>query len=350
MKYFLVNNNYHVYDVQHHISADDEYKIIAIPHTLTTDTIKDIGVDYYWFESPFLDEPSSYLNPIVINKCKSLIKKKLELHRNDELFIYTEEEWLNHYIVHLFNKKGCIIHILEDAAIVNATKFALKTEKLMLLKIIQLFLIKLLWGFKNSSYFVVDGRATPRLADSLFSTFRCYLSIKHSRKITTKVIPREEAVITDLNEKTILFLNEDIYNFYTDFPIYLEELFLMLNSFSNNFETVYFKFHPRETDIVRKKITEKTYHIKNLIILTDNRPVELLYSSIKPKFVASYSSAGLINAYFKGLIPIFVFHLCNSLKRSKSNNHISRILENCNYNFPVSFETIDPLYSTGKLC
>lgn len=350
MKYFIVNNNFHIFDVENHISGSEDICLIVIPHTINLDVVKKYGYKYKVIESPFT-KGYDYLKVSCIVKIKKEIRAKFHITKRDILYIHAEEEWLCHYFAKLFHRIKSDIYLLEDGGISNYVKFTIRDDNTSTVKSkLKAMIISSMWGFKGSYLLSIKGISYPMINDSIFKAFICYFNIRIERNIPVQVIVKKLERITGLNNDIALFLNEGgIYSVFTDFHSYICELEWILSNISRKYRLIIFKFHPRETVENRNRIRIVLAKIKNLRIIEENIPVEQLYQEIKPGYVLSYYSVGLINAYFRGIVPVYLYIICKSLNSHPFSNTITRILKSINYQFINSIEDINQNYNCGIL-
>lgn len=350
MIYFLVNNNYHRIDFEEHLNQlreIDEVALIQIPHTL--DLIK-------WNEryKIYTILPLGYKNYFNIKKVIKKIKEiegKIIPNEGDILFIFTEYEIINHIIVNYFKSRRAKVYLLEEGLATYLESCYEPNEKISFkMKFFYLYLRYIL-KFKYIKILRTKTMSPFTIADRQIDKILTYLNIKTYRKIEQVLVKKEIKEIPCLDEKKIIFLNEDIYNFFTDYNTYINDLVMILEILSMKFEKVVFKFHPREYNNpqIIKLITEKIKQIENVIILDEQEPIEILANKIKAKYVASYMSLALINLYYMGMEPIYIYTLLESIKNERDFQATTIFLQDLNYNFINDFEVINSNYRSN-LC
>ena len=349
MKYFVVNNNYHILDIHNHINNNEDTMLIVIPHFIDEKILIDYDYEYQKIESPF--KSLSFMSPVVIYKKKVEIKTILNnINETDTLYIYAEEEWLVHYIVKLFLKKSKNVILLEDGGLPNYLKFsALDDHSITFRSAIKILIIKIFWFFWFSKSITIGKITYPRIKDQYFKSFNCYFDVKIQRNIPVKVIKKKDTKIELLNNNNIIFLNEYIYKIFCNWNEYTIELKKLITIISNSYETVYFKFHPRERAKERELIKKTLAKVSNIVFINDDSPVETIYKNYKAGYIASYHSAALMDAYFKGIIPVYLYHLCESIKMHPVSLSITEVLNSIGYEFPKSLNNIKPGYYCGNL-
>ena len=114
---------------------------------------------------------------------------------------------------------------------------------------------------------------------------------------------------------------------------------------SENFEKIYFKFHPDEINSgIELKISAALSNYKNIEFVAIEEIIEQVIGSYKARFMISYFSSSLKNLFFYGLEPIFISHLIFFLKDIRVIVQYNTYLKTLNYNFVSSFKDINPRY------
>ncbi|MDQ5929211.1 MAG: hypothetical protein QG594_989, partial [Bacteroidota bacterium] len=117
MIYFLINNNYHLYDVKLHLNnlANFKVSLLQVPHTLDeiTNDIAALFVEVFTFQR-LIESKLNYVNIFRLSKLYKNIKNSLHIGSNDVLFVYTEYELLNHYLIACFKNAGAKVYIIDE--------------------------------------------------------------------------------------------------------------------------------------------------------------------------------------------------------------------------------------------
>ena len=157
MIYFLVNNNFHLYDVKLHISnfkKQQDFSLIQIPHTLNPQKEDANFKKIFTYQTPF--QGKKKINFLYIHRLHNKIKSDLQnISEKDFLFFYTEYECLNHYIVKLFKEKGAKTFLIDQgiATYILLNCNSTSVYKLPLRLRIKLFALRKLFGYNNSNLF-----------------------------------------------------------------------------------------------------------------------------------------------------------------------------------------------------
>ena len=350
MIYFLVNNNYHLIDVYEHCNNLKDYKkcLIQIPHTLDTIDNNKNFVDIFTYKTPF-EGVKNFFNIFNIKKIERQIKKKLIINKDDILFVYTEFEILNQYIISLFKKAGARIYILNEGFATYLT-YGVKSESNLPIKYkMKLFYTKYIIGYNFVKYLYYNNLVFPQIADKYIDGVLLYLNVNILRNISKTVITKNTRKLV-LNEKKAIFLNEMMYKYYCSNEEYKDILDDILFRISTSFEEVYFKFHPRETEENRKWQIEIINKFDNIQIIKENLPFENLLYKYNSKYIYSYFSAALFNVNAMGAIPVYIAHLYENISQNDIVQQINTILENSGYKFiNKTFDNIEYVGFKSKL-
>ena len=361
MVYFLINNNYHWFDVNqliHQVYYKHNISLIQVPNSLEA-IISDQRIDNIfifeklpYFKSFFQRWPKQLLSYIV--KCfKSFrsISKKLDFSKNDVLFVFTEEEILNLFIINQAKKKGVRIYLLEDG-FASATIYNMKSDPLSKRAKLTMWLFRVVFGLKGFYPFNVDGYYSIRLSKTYYSGICFYLPTKISIDLPVFQIKKQlpNQFSSNRNQSNILFLTAPIYLFYTDFETYLTSLDEIFEELTRNFEIVYVKFH--HGDIKTKKsipIETRLKKYKNVTFIRNNRIIEELIDEYNTAYAISFFSSALKNLLFYGVEPVYIFHLVEYLKNFKRHDIMVQYLNYLGYKFPKSIREIKPGYYSGLM-
>tara|TARA_R110000850_G_scaffold161802_1_gene286416 strand:- start:11496 stop:12530 length:1035 start_codon:yes stop_codon:yes gene_type:complete len=311
VKYFLINNNFHLRDVLERVEHFKlvDVTLICVPHTLELEEVEKLKFDYYIFNSP-LTERLGWLRISKFLKSISNVKKSLCLNSLDELYIYTEYELLNHFIVNQFVSVKAKVNLIEENGLASyaLNKVACNNNlNYLAVRHPKTFLAQLFYSGIFTKCYVSGREIFPILPDHTYSKVIYYSDVSCQRKF--KPIVEKWKLLSSPNRKNdlmpidsrrlaVLFLSQDVYNFYMTVEEYLLYLTTVDNDILSNYEQVYFKFHPREvgTEIeakVRGLFPSFTY-------IESNSPVETLVDTMKPELVVSFFSSALINLYRSG--------------------------------------------------
>lgn len=347
MLYLLVNNNYHLYDFDtwKNEFKDQEIFLIQVPHHLNT-----IYYDHEFYNcvsfKPFFTGIISLLSYSKIKKLHAEIDKVIFPTSEDILLVYTEYEVLNQYIIQKFKGVNAKIWLLEDGLATMAL-FNGIFKRIKWKHHIMKWIFRYIYGYKYLEILYDGKNIFPIMTGKIFEGVCVSLGISIKRKLKLYQYRRQYELIEGLNGRCAIFLNEDIYKFYCKFDEYLKFLLMTLNAISHNFDIVYFKFHPRESNNYRSLISGEINRFSNIIIIEENQIIERVINNYRPKYAISFLSGSIINLLFRGLQPIYVYHLFPILERNQVLRGLTLYLESINYRYVSSLNEIDSSYSSG---
>lgn len=334
MIYFLINNNYHFVDVNKHLDnlKDFDKSLIQIPHTLELVKEDKNFKNIYTFYSPFLGV-KNFFNYFKIKQTHNCIKNKLRINKNDMLFVYSEYEYLNQYIINFFKRNNARVYILDENSLSTYLIHQVCSDKTLPLKKRIMYLwIKYIIKYNYTKYIFYNNIVFPQVKDEFIDGILLYNDVKIKRNITKYLIKKDFNKLI-LDDNKALFLNEKMYDYYCTKLEHLRILDDILNNLSQNFDIVYFKFHPRENELDKEwqyKVIEK---YKNIKIIKDNSPIENIIGEYSARYIFSFFAVALLNLKDLGAIPIYLFHLYDEIMKNNAfKEHYSTLLT-LNYQF-----------------
>jgi hypothetical protein len=121
-----------------------------------------------------------------------------------------------------------------------------------------------------------------------------------------------------------------------------------MTALTRGFETVHFKFHPSEPKDWKARIRELlTLEFPAVDIIDRAGIVEEMIQIYRPGVLASYFSTALSNIEYKGVEPLYLYHLLDDLKEQSVSMAISSILRMRGYHFVGSDDEIRSGYRSG---
>jgi hypothetical protein len=353
MIYILINNDYQFYDLNNWINdfKDDEITLIQIPHKLnplnnnTDHRFSNVFCFKSYFNNLFF-----LFNFFKINKIHNEIIKRISPQKSDILFIYTEYEILNQFIINIFYKAKAKIYLIEDG-LATMTMFNIVNPKADIRSIMKAALIKSIFWNKYKYLRIINcPDQTPIMSDFIFNGV--FVKFGKSIKRNIKLINYKPNSTTSLNEKNFnqnaaIFLNNDLYTFFCTYNEYIKYLHNSISAINEKFDVVYFKFHPRETNFYKEKISLEISRYKNIVVIQSEEIIEKTIQDYMPKFAFSHLSASLINLYFLGIEPIFLLNMEKDLIKNKFVAEINNYLINIKYNFLNNYNEITNTYKSG---
>ncbi|MDQ5921009.1 MAG: hypothetical protein QG673_1065 [Pseudomonadota bacterium] len=376
MIYFLINNNYHLYDVKLHLNnlANFKVSLLQVPHTLDeiTNDIAALFVEVFTFQR-LIESKLNYVNIFRLSKLYKNIKNSLHIGSNDVLFVYTEYELLNHYLIACFKNAGAKVYIIDEGIATYLTYSMLSDKPVPVKERFKLWWLRNMLGYVNTNFLYLNGIAFPQIKDNYIDAVLLYRDIQlvrnirkiliykniknssnknmHSENIAVGNIKNTNSeddkklvnVIYNSNltaSNSVIFLNERIYDYYVSFEEYIDILNDVLKNLLIVYDIVKFKFHPREDGMQKNKILPFIQNLPGLEVIDINNPIEniiYIYNTIN---IASFFSVALFNLHDAGLNSIYVFHKYQALMNQPVFMASKKLLTNMHYNFFDKWEEL----------
>lgn len=361
MIYFIVNNNLHyiwaglIFKEILEVNNKQEFSLIKfLPSALTMSQDDNLYKNIYVSQGLF-GSFWQLLNLKLEWRIKNNLKR-IAFKKNDILFLFTEYEISNHYLVKRAKQSGSRVYIIDEGIgtyIINNYPHLFKGSSLKQ-RIID-YAIRYLNGFCDSVR--LTGNNTlyfPRLNDKYYDGYILFYNFPLRRNIPKIYLkfPTLKDKITNLNPNSILILGEGLNDFYLTEREYIDSLLSVARAAVQSFKYVYFKFHHSEIKYLDrqefKRLRKELDNLKVKIIDFDKPiAVENIISKLDypPKFIVSYICTALFNLFAVGCEPIFAYHL---LKRKYADFEVlTDLLESVDYNFIFSYEDIKPDYRSN---
>jgi len=329
-------------DVYEHCADLKEYEksLIQIPHTLESIGKNENFKNIFTFETPFKGL-KNFFNIFKVKKIEKKIQKKLDINENDILFVYTEYEILNQYIISLFKKRGAKVYVIEDGGFPTYLTYGVKTDNnLPLKKKVKLFYTKFILGYSFVEYLYYNNLVFPQINEKYIDGVLLYLNVSIVRNIKKYLIQKNTKQLY-LDSNKAIFLNEKMYDYYCTSKEYENILEDILWNLSKKFKKVYFKFHPRETKKSKEWQLKIISKFNNVEIIQESQPIEQLLEQYNSKYVFSFLSAALLNVNAMGAIPVYVYHQYEDILKNSVFKQIELILRNTNYKFLSSYNNFE---------
>lgn len=352
MVYFLVNNNYQLFEARKIAKTlcenGKKCALILVPHTLSVENIGEGFERVTIFESPsrlrWLWAWGKYV------KYYFTVRSILNPKKQDTLFFFSEFELLNHLIAHRFAKEGAKAYLFEDGGVGTYILLAIdKRQPYSWKDYVRQVMIWLIPGMYRTHFTKFDSLLFPMLADDYLSGVCLYRNMEVKRKVRVMNVERPPFKSFMPCKGRAVFLNQPLYSEgilpSQDYFKVLEEVVRALDV---GFNEVYFKFHPREKLESRIKISTFLLGVCPRIIFMDDAPFEVFLHDIRPEVVASFNSTPLLNLGGSGAQPLFLFHLFEQLAEQESFAQLQRLLSTWEYEFVRDFAGVCTGYSSGE--
>ncbi len=361
MIYFIVNNNLHyiwsraILEKISKINTEEDFSLIRFePSALTMAEHDDIYENVYRSQG-FFTSFWQLLNPIYMYKVKQNIKRII-FKKDDIVFLFTEYEIGNHYIVKRAKRKGAKVFIIDEGIgtyIINNYPYVFRGSSLKQ-RIID-YIIRYAIGFYDSRRLTGTNLLYfPRLDDKYYDGYILFYNFPLERSMPKVYVrfPGLKEELKNRDSNSILILGQGLNDFYLDDKEYIDSLLAILEVAAKSFRYVYFKFHHCEIKYLDrpefKKLRKRLKELEIKIIDFDKPvAVENMISTLdhRPKFVVSYFSTALLNLFAVGCQPIFACHLLE--KKCVDFEVVRTLLESVNYNFVSCYSDITPQYSSA---
>lgn len=351
MIYFLVNNDYHLLDAQHHAAeltaSGHVCALIRVPHALHLATPTDLFQHEVAVTSPMKGHSwmSAWLRYWFV---PSRLNDLVHPDGRDTLIVYTEYELINHFLINRFKDQGAKVFHIEDGGVGTYLAFAkCPSEPLTVKERIICTMTRVLPGLGDTRFKKISGVVFPWRPDHLIDALCVYRKVAISRELPVKVINGSRLKPLSIRPGRVLFLNERIYDHYQDDATYLAGLDRILTSLRTGYPEVFFKFHPRETDAwiakIEKLIARKHSSVR---IVHEKLPVEQLLEAYAPEALASYFATTLLNLQGTGIHPLYLYHLLPDLVEQPMFRQLTHLLSQWGYNFAPSWDGVQSGYES----
>ncbi len=308
MQYFIVNNSYHLLDAVKHIDVlgCDNCILIVVAHTIDLSLIDGMSVRVIEFPK-LISSKFDYFAISKWLKFKELIDKNLCVQSDDVLIFYTELEFSNLVLVKYCYDREMSVYQIEDNGL--ATYIQLNANDITLFNSSKMCFIKRFFGLKGKEYFL-DGMLYYRIEDKYLSGMILYSPVGSGRGVPICYLSMDVKSLVAIVERkqfSVMFLNQDIYNYYMSWSEYRRYLLATFDTLLDA-DAVYFKFHPREDEVVKSKI-KKMLSGFDVIYIHSSQPVEIIVDTYLVSKVVTFMSSAALNLYRMGYEVSFNYQL-----------------------------------------
>jgi hypothetical protein len=352
MLYILVNNDYHLQALHRHgiaaLGGPEGVTLITVPHALSPALDTEDFQSVHRFDSPLGRKrlPAALWHYRAQARAVALT---LRPSPADTLLFFTEVEWLNQIVVQHFRRCGARIVMLEDGGFGTYIPMSVpRSEPLSLPERLVQVAYRLLPGLGCSRLFKVNGQLFPRLPDAAIDAIALYRDVPLHRCVPVRRVWRPARKPCDIRPGSVVFLNERMYDHYQTGDAYLAGLRRLLTALTKGFETVHFKFHPREPENWKACIRMLLAREFPAIDVID-RPgiIEEMIQNYRPAVLASYFSTPLLNIEYEGIEPLYLYHLLDDVRDQPVFAIVSRMLKMWGYRFVGSDNEVRSDYRSG---
>jgi len=352
MLYVLVNNDYQLQALARHgiaALADGEgVTLITVPHALSGTIATDRFAAVHRFETPL----GRTRMPTTLWRYAARAREVAEALRpgpGDTLLFFTEVEWLNQIVVQHFHARRARVVMLEDGGFATYIPMSVPaSEPLTWRERCIQAAYRLVPGLSHSRLFKVNGHLFPRLPDDAIDAIGLYRNVPLHRDVAIRHVRRPARKTCDLRPGRVLFLNERMYDHYQTAETYLAGLRQLMRALVAGFDSVQFKFHPREPQDWKDRIRDLLAREFPAIEIID-RPgtIEEMILDYRPEVLASYFSAGLLSIEYRGIEPLYLYPLLGDLVDQPVFSIATRILTAWGYRFVASEAEVRHGYRSG---
>ncbi|AXE35835.1 polysialyltransferase family glycosyltransferase [Chromobacterium phragmitis] len=339
MLYVLINNDYQLHALRRHgiskLAGGAGATLIAVPHALS------MSSDMADFQTIHrFDTPQGRMGLLrMLRRYRALgrdVADELSPNPDDTLLFFTEVEWLNQIIVQHFRGRGARVVMLEDGGFATYLPMSVPDSEPLSMRerCIQAAFRRVVPGLRRSRLFKVNGQVFPRLPDDAMDMIALYRDVPLCRGVPTRSVLRPARKRCEIRGGSVVFLNERMYDHYQTADAYIAGLRRLMRMLTDGYETVHFKFHPREPQEWKARIGELLAREFPAVGVID-RPgtIEEMILDYRPEALASYFSAGLLSIEHEGIEPLYLYHFLEDLMEQPVFAMASRILRIWGYRF-----------------
>jgi len=312
--YFIVNNDFHV---EYVLSLIEKHKyknisIIRIPYSLKK-TCTEISNNVITINTPFRTK-NKFWNPINFYNIKKYINKNIKIQKDDIFIFFTEYDPINQYIIYKAKRNKAKTILVEEGIATYYTFLNSHKYELNFLEFIKLKYLQYIVGFHYFNYIKIGDKLFAQMNDKYIDNILLCLDININRNIKRIKIEFPSKKIDNLNNDRAVFLNQPLYESYLTEEEYFLTINKLISIISKRHNEIYFKFHPRDNEIIKKNlysiINQDNVHFIDEISIND---FILLH---KPKYAYGVFSDALLKLYYQGLTVTFMYKYIKNM-----NNH-----------------------------
>jgi hypothetical protein len=335
MLYLVVNNDFHLTNLlnQKHNFEGMDICVIRVPYNLKKECsnlaqrIKTIKTPYNNFRE--------FINPQKFQTAKREVDE-IYFCAEDVVVFLTEYDPINQYIIYSAKNSGARTILLEEGIATYYNNIPIRDVSFSIKNAIKIFYLKYIINFKFMEFCKQGDLLFLQLKSNYIDEVILYRDVKFNRNIKSTVVNSCSEKFENLNSEKCLFLNQPLYQSYLSMVEYMEALTKTLGELSKRFTHVYFKFHPRDSDIVKLEIENMVENWVNITIVSVQLDIAESVRMFKPHFAISFFSDALFKLSESGLDMIFLYHLVPTLNKHPVLISLSRVLEELDYQFPKS--------------
>lgn len=352
MLYALINTDYHLHALRQHglaeLGGSEGVTLITVPHALASGKDTSDFRAVYRFDTPIGRSRMPFTLFQYVSQARAVVHT-LKPGPRDTLIFFTEMEWLNHIVVQHFYRHGARTVLLQDGGLGTYVQNSFpESEPLGWRERCVLAAYRLVPGLKRSGVFKFNSVLYPRIPDTTIDAIALYQDAPLQRQVPVRYVRQPARKRCDVESSTVVFLNQPLYYYYQTDEAYLAGLQHLVAALVRGFETVHFKFHPRESDVWKQRIRELLIRNFPTINVIDRLgSMEEMILDYRPGVLASYFSSGALNLEYEGIEPLYLYHLLDDLKDQAAFAGTTRILQSWGYRFVRDDSEICSGYRSG---
>lgn len=344
MIYFLINNDYHLsLDMKLAEQLPDfELGLIQIPYSLNILSKSEVFSKIFTYhQRVYASLYRLIMRPKEILNSLKIVDKELTIRADDILLVHTELDVLNQYVIQKFYKANAKIYLLEDGT-ATMCYFSTPPQAASFMHNIRAFILNFFYGFKYTSIKKYGAEILPVMDDNVFNGMIVSFGDKIDRKIPLyKLRPFDEPIEVKFDNGAIFFSQPVYFWFCTEHQYikYIDDLMAV----AYRFERFYFKFHPSDTENVKRAVTrlikEKYSYI---LIIIENDIAEKLIIKYPVKYAITFNSTAVFNLMNRGIVPIFLNSIFSNTYNDSSFVVFDQFLRSIGCKYPISLSEVKP--------
>ncbi len=326
MIYFLVNNDFHLYDVKLLASeiGYDKCALISVPYRMEVPHDLPFAMQYTFERCLVLERQAPSRLSKLIDIHRDNLRKRRQLDalrptRNDTLFVFTECELMNMFCIDMFYSRGCRVYLIEDG-IASYIYYNSPSTSIPKRWYVLKYLYMALYGLRGFNPYFAGNEMYAMLSDKYYTGSCFFTSISIVRNIKVEYLRKREIKMSGRDMECCIFLTQPVG------PNSFEIDVQCISNLAEKFKLLYVKCHPREEDTeTSAQLKEYCSHYNNVQFISTKEIVEEIIDKYDVGCAAALYSSTLIKLAYKGVVPLFLFSLFNELNFIKSN-----IVDFCN--------------------
>lgn len=340
MLYLVVNNDFHVTNLLNQYKNFEQFEItvIRIPYSLNSNC-RCLSDNILTINTPYRDI-RDFVNPYKFYTAKRKVDV-IPFTSDDIVIFLTEYDPINQYIAYSAKKSGAKSLLLEEGIAAYYKNKPKGRNSFSIKDRMKMFYINYVLGFDFIEFNKQGEMLFLQLNQKYIDIVLFYRDVKFYRDIKKVCIDSCSEKYPELNSNSCIFLNQPLYQSYLNVNEYNSIVNEVLKEISSQFETVHFKFHPREDDSVKTYVKSLIETYSNIDVIDDDFDISESINIYKPLHAISFFSDALFKLSESGLNVIFLYQLFPSLKENPVLISLSRVLSELRYSAPSSLRSLD---------